>query len=279
MKPIQKAIARFVARHPRFGVPRLMLYIAILQMVALVLSRMETTGTFLDVLRLNPELIMHGEVWRLISWLAIPLGGDVIWAAIGAAFFYYMGRLYEQSSGTGKFTIFYLSGVALTIIFAFVARYAFGVTEFYGASYLNLSIIVAVGIIVPDAQIRLYFIPLTMKWLAIIDLAFSVYTAVSDSIGSGSPFYAVQLVVSLLNVVLIVGLPKPRVLATAKHAKFRAEQTINAAAARARHTHKCVVCGRTDTSNPELEFRYCSKCAGYLCYCEDHIGEHEHVGN
>jgi hypothetical protein len=41
--------------------------------------------------------------------------------------------------------------------------------------------------------------------------------------------------------------------------------------------HKCTVCGRTDTSNPELEFRYCSRCNGYHCYCEEHISNHTHI--
>ena len=42
------------------------------------------------------------------------------------------------------------------------------------------------------------------------------------------------------------------------------------------YRHKCAVCGRTDTENPDLEFRYCSRCAGYHCFCQDHIFSHEH---
>jgi hypothetical protein len=50
-----------------------------------------------------------------------------------------------------------------------------------------------------------------------------------------------------------------------------------APAQRVNYTHKCTVCGRTDVTNPELEFRYCSKCSGYHCYCQDHISNHEHI--
>jgi len=42
------------------------------------------------------------------------------------------------------------------------------------------------------------------------------------------------------------------------------------------YTHKCAVCGRTDVDHPELEFRYCSKCQGYHCFCSDHINNHIH---
>ena len=42
------------------------------------------------------------------------------------------------------------------------------------------------------------------------------------------------------------------------------------------YRHKCEVCGRTDADHPALEFRYCSKCQGYHCFCSDHIFNHVH---
>jgi hypothetical protein len=42
------------------------------------------------------------------------------------------------------------------------------------------------------------------------------------------------------------------------------------------YTHCCTICGKTDVTNPELEFRYCSRCTGYRCYCEEHISNHIH---
>ena len=42
------------------------------------------------------------------------------------------------------------------------------------------------------------------------------------------------------------------------------------------YRRKCAVCGRTDTDYPDLEFRYCSRCAGYHCFCQDHIFNHVH---
>ena len=43
--------------------------------------------------------------------------------------------------------------------------------------------------------------------------------------------------------------------------------------------HRCSVCGRTNLTNPELTFRYCSKCAGNHEYCQDHLFTHVHVNN
>ena len=42
------------------------------------------------------------------------------------------------------------------------------------------------------------------------------------------------------------------------------------------YNHKCEICGRTDTDFPDLQFRYCSKCSGYHCFCEEHIFNHTH---
>ena len=33
----------------------------------------------------------------------------------------------------------------------------------------------------------------------------------------------------------------------------------------------------TDADDGNMEFRYCSKCSGYHCYCMNHINSHEHV--
>ena len=41
--------------------------------------------------------------------------------------------------------------------------------------------------------------------------------------------------------------------------------------------HKCAVCGRTELDDPNLQFRFCSKCEGNYEYCQDHLYTHQHV--
>ena len=41
--------------------------------------------------------------------------------------------------------------------------------------------------------------------------------------------------------------------------------------------HRCAVCGRTELDDPNLEFRYCSRCKGNYEYCQDHLFTHKHV--
>ena len=40
--------------------------------------------------------------------------------------------------------------------------------------------------------------------------------------------------------------------------------------------HKCAICGRTENDDPNLSFRYCSKCTGNKEYCQDHLFTHTH---
>ena len=41
--------------------------------------------------------------------------------------------------------------------------------------------------------------------------------------------------------------------------------------------HKCAICGRTELDNPDLEFRFCSKCDGNYEYCNEHLFTHQHI--
>ncbi|MEI3340480.1 MAG: hypothetical protein V8R80_11525 [Eubacterium sp.] len=41
--------------------------------------------------------------------------------------------------------------------------------------------------------------------------------------------------------------------------------------------HKCAICGRTELDDPNLEFRFCSKCNGNYEYCQEHLFTHQHV--
>ena len=96
----------------------------------------------------------------------------------------------------------------------------------------------------------------------------------------GSWLGAILPVVALLNFLVFIW---PAIDAFARRQKYRHNpQTVNFKKAvrqqqqqRGYH-HKCAVCGRTDTDYPDLQFRYCSKCAGYRCFCQDHIFSHVH---
>ncbi|MBR5823519.1 MAG: hypothetical protein IKY67_05205, partial [Paludibacteraceae bacterium] len=70
---------------------------------------------------------------------------------------------------------------------------------------------------------------------------------------------------------------KPKTYAPQQPARKPIQFPSGGAAQQVAYNHKCTVCGRTDVSHPDLEFRYCSRCNGYHCYCQDHISNHTHI--
>ena len=139
----------------------------------------------------------------------------------------------------------------------------------------------------PDMQVLLFFlIPLKVKWLAWLDAAFFAVGIVQslvmrDIIGLLMPLIAILnfLVYFWPEITETIahrhGYAQARSAPQAIHFKKAAKDQERKAKERGYH-HKCCVCGRTDTDYPNLEFRYCSKCAGYHCFCQDHIFNHVH---
>ncbi|MDR3310365.1 MAG: rhomboid family intramembrane serine protease [Oscillospiraceae bacterium] len=295
MKPLQKAIDRFCYKHRRFGIHRLMLYLVAGTALVYIISRMDTTYTFISYLYLMPERVLRGEVWRLFTWLVIPTGGDnLILFAISLYFFYFVGSTLENTWGAGRFTAYYCFGAVLTVVYSFIAHYA--LRPYDGGSvvlalyttpyYLNLSLFFAFATLFPDMQVLLFFIiPVKMKWLALLDAALFLYGIYGILKPGFVPYYLFALVpvVAVLNYLLIIGPPKIRLRKRpASQARRRPgviidRETIDKARAEKRYTHRCAVCGKTDVTNPEEEFRYCSRCGGYRCYCSEHINDHEHT--
>ena len=147
--------------------------------------------------------------------------------------------------------------------------------------YLNMSVFLAFATLYPDTTFLIYFIiPVKAKWLAWLDLGFLALAVAGTLIGGNLPMALVPLV-AILNYVLFFWSDLMGMLGRARHRHSR--QTVNfKQATRQAHQqkgylHKCAVCGKTDTDDPDEAFRYCSKCNGYYCYCSEHINNHVHI--
>ena len=270
--PRQK-IERFCYRHPNFGIPNLMRYLTIANVVFWVMNMINRP--FLSYMLFNPALIQRGQVWRLVSFLFVPPSTGVL-ALLVFYFYYWIGTTLEKQWGTGQFTIYFFTGVVLTVLYGFVIYWITGKAVTLDSSYLYLSMFFSFAALFPDMQVLfMFFIPVKMKYLAIVDAAFFLYAMVT------TPFPANLVpLVAILNFLIFCGgelramLPrrpgKTTINFKKESARIRREQADKL------YTHKCAVCGRTDTDYPELEFRYCSRCAGYHCFCSDHINNHIH---
>ena len=286
MKKIYDAVDRFCARHPRFGIPNLMRYIVIgtaAVYILMVLTR-NSDANALSFLSFNLNGLLHGEIWRIVTFIFVPGDTRPFWLIVALYFYYWIGSSLEREWGTARFTLYYLSGALLTVLGVVIVSLITGnhYLTIYGTSYVNLSMFLAFAVLFPDVQVLLFFIiPVKMKWLAYIDGAVFVL-GIIQSLVRGSIIGVVLPIVAMLNFIVFIWPEIQRLSSNRRYRNSRqATQFRQAVHQQQRqenvgYHHKCAVCGRTDTDYPDLQFRYCSKCAGYHCFCQDHIFSHVH---
>lgn len=287
MKKLNNAVDRFAYTHPRFGIPNLMKFIVVGNLIVFMLLRLSNNNA-ISFLAFIPGKVLHGEIWRLVTFIFVPENSfSLFFLAISLYFYFWIGSMLEREWGTPKFTLYYLSGMVLTILTGFIVYLAGGDGSVWGTYYINMSMFFAFAALYPDMQVLLFFIiPIKVKWLAWLDAALFAVDILRSA-------FQLNLIGALLPVIAVLNFfvffwaeisdaVARRRGYTAHLNSHRTIQFKNAAKQQAKkakeqgYHHKCSVCGRTDTDYPNLQFRYCSRCAGYHCFCEDHIFNHEH---
>ena len=287
MKNLRRQFELYCYKNRNKGIPNLMLYIVLGTAVVYVMSRIAGNTFLYYLLCFDRTAILHGQIWRLITYPLTYSAGNLLLTAVVLFCYYSLGRAMENIWGTLRFNLYYLSGVVMMDVYCMIFG---GMAD---VSYLNMSLFLAYATLFPDATFLLFFIIPVKGWIfALIDLVLVLFGLVTY------PFpYNLFSVISLANYFLFFGkdvlnvIPmswranaarlfrkKPPVQKKAKVIHFDAgSYEASHATVKAPYTHKCTVCGRTDVTNPELEFRYCSKCRGYYCYCQEHINNHTHI--
>ena len=289
MSNLRRNMNRFFYNHRNQGVANLMLYIAVGNVLVYFITAVDPSLTVYRLLCFDRAAILHGQVWRLLSFLFVYMWEQgVFWGALSLFLYFQFGRMLEQYWGVLRFNLYYLTGVVIMDVAALI----FGGTA--TAYYLNLSIFLAVACLAPDLTVRLYFIlPIKIKWLAWIDLGLMIIETIrgvvtmimTHSLYLGWMFP----ILAIANFFLFFGKESAALLPD--KLRYRASRPKQAkkvypdwvkhggrtGGGQKPYRFKCTVCGRTDTDYPGLEFRYCSKCAGYRCYCIDHINNHAHI--
>ena len=197
-------------------------------------------------LALDPARIMAGEVWRLVTYIFVPQISHFLWVAVALWFLWFIGDGLERAWGPFRLTLFYLVGMIGTTIAAF----------FFGASFsnamLHASLFFAFAWFYPEEVIYIFFIlPMKIKWLAWIFAAFLIFGFV---VGTNS--YRMALLAAFSNYFIFFG---PELWHQARHRKEvsarRKRFEVQTTRSEAEPLHKCAVCGATELSDPNLEFR------------------------
>ena len=283
-----KFIDKLERKFGRFGIPNLTIYMIVCYVIGYAL--MIVNPGILNWLSLEPAYILRGQVWRLVTWVLYPPStSGVLWFAIAVLFFYYpIGTSLERTIGTFKYTLYILSGVIFTILGAFILYFLLGgnvlVGNVFSTYYISLSTFLAYAMCYPDMQVLLMFIiPVKMKWMAIFYVVIVVYEMI-QYIMAGAWYLVIPIVASLLNFIIFYFGTKDFSRYNPKEVHRRNEFRIAMepqgrmkSGSGSVTKHKCAICGRTELDDPNLEFRFCSRCNGNYEYCQDHLFTHTHV--
>lgn len=287
MKNLRQRFELYCYKNRSKGIPNLMLYIALGTAVVYLMSDMARNYLLYNLLYFDRTLILQGQIWRLFTYPLTYRVDNLMLMAVSLFCYYSLGRAMENIWGTLRFNLFYLTGVVMMDVYCML----FGGTA--SVTYLNLSLFLSYATLYPDAHFLLFFIiPVKARLFALFDLILVIVDLLSYAFPRN-----LFSVISLANYFLFFGKDVLNVIPLSWRAntarlfrKSSPEQKkskvipFNAgsyeaskAEPKAPYTHRCTICGRTDISHPDLEFRYCSRCRGYYCYCEEHINNHSHI--
>ena len=268
----------------KYAIPNLMIYLIAAYCIGFVIYTVNPN--FMLMLTLSPYHILHGQVWRLITWILMPTDTRVFSLLIMALLYYQLGSALERSWGTFRFNVYIFGGMLFTVIGAFIlygiyAAAGTGSLETislissltFTTNYINLTIFLAFAVMYPEMQILLFFIiPVKMKWMAVVYAVLIAINLILTSWGGR--------IMSILN--FLIFFLSTRNYRRVSPKEIHRKQVFKAQMREPRRgsmvtKHKCAVCGRTELDDPNLEFRFCSKCDGNYEYCQDHLFTHQHI--
>lgn len=266
----------------RYAIRGLMKYVIACYIIGYVL--LYTVPGVLNFLTLEPYMIFHhGQIWRLISWVLIPPSrSNIIFVIFMLILYYQLGTVLEQTWGAFRFNLYIFGGVIFTILGALVLYLVLGVNApvSIGASfstyYINMTIFLAFAVCYPNMQVMLYFlIPIKMKWMAVVYGVLIAYEfVISGWAGRVAIFASVLNFLIFFLVIRNLKVYSPKEVRRKKNFQRQMNQPRGGGAS---YIHKCAICGRTERDDPNLQFRFCSKCNGNYEYCQDHLFTHKHV--
>lgn len=253
---------------------------------------------FLNYLTLNPYEILHGQIWRVFTWILVPPSDLGIFTIITLYFYYSIGSSLERTWGTFLYNVYLFMGMLFTVIGSFVVFgiyqataadaimmaygsyenfYALVARAYFSTYYVNMSIFLAFAMTFPNAQVMLWFlIPIKMKWMGIV-----YGVIIGLQVVQGDLVSRVVIISSLLNFIVFFLMTRNGLGMRLSPKQVKRRYVYKAEVRKARPQsiakHKCAICGKTSEEYPELEFRFCSKCNGNYEYCQDHLFTHTHV--
>ena len=254
-------------KYGKYAIKDLMKYIVFINLGVYLLMMLVPNSGIYEKLVFTPQLVMQGEIWRIITFIFVPPNTSIIFIVFVLYFYYVIGSSLEYVWGSFKFNVYYFAGVIGTLIATTITN---GIAT---PIYLNLSLFLAFAYFYPDNEVYIFFIlPVKVKYLAYLDIFFLLI-----EFFKGGLTIKLLIVAAFLNCALFFGKDILKMMKRKKKAidnkkKYQKKQVRNRD-----YFHRCHICGVTEKDNPKMEFRYCSECDGSYEYCSYHLKHHFHI--
>lgn len=277
---MQKFVRDMEKKFGRYAIPDLINYFIIFYVASTVVN-LFLPGLYYGYLALDFSKVMQGQVWRLFTFILSPASMDGIWGilffVITVHIYYLFGHSLENIWGAFRFNLYFIGGIVLTVLAELILYLATGQSVYYGGmNYLYQSMFFAFCVLFPETPFMIYFVlPVKAKVLAVLD-AILLVVSLFQYMAMGAYAYCVAIVVSMLNFLLFFYAYKGLDRFSPRQVKRRRDFKRQTMQPRGVSKHQCAICGRNEMTNPDLSFRFCTKCNGNYEYCEEHLFTHQH---
>lgn len=258
-------IDKLEKKYGKYAIKNIIRNIMMIQVVLYIIYIFIPNAYNFEVLYLIPQKVLKGELWRLLSFIFIPpIGSNIFFGALTIYMHYMIGTVLEKTWGEFKFNLYYLIGLLAAITVSFIFG-GIGTTV-----WLNSTMFLAFATIYPDYEfLMMFIIPVKVKYLA-----FLTWILYAITIITGDWSLKLLIITALLNYALFF---YKEIFVSIRYRRRKIINNKKKEKEEGKALHKCTVCSVTELENPEIGFRYCSKCRGHYEYCMDHIKDHEHI--
>ena len=162
-------IDKIERKYGKYAIPNLMYYIIILYALGFVVE-VASPDLYDQYLALDAQAILHGQIWRIFTFIIQPPTGSFIFIFFSLYLYYMIGKMLEYQWGAFKFNLYFFSGLFLHVLVSIGIYLVTGLNFSYGTMYLNMSLFFAFAALFPDVQFLLFFIiPIKCKWAGICE--------------------------------------------------------------------------------------------------------------
>lgn len=242
-------------RFGKFAIPGLIRYVVALNALVFLLYLLQWN---VGIFQFDRDAIAAGQIWRAFTWIFIPTTTSLLWIIFYLMFTWWIGDCLEATWGTFRLNVYYFLGFSGCVASGLI----FGAAG--GNSMLTLTLLLAAATLAPNLEVLLFgIIPLKLKWIAAIGLIFPVMVVLGGGLAG-----AAIVILCLGNYLLFFGPSLLRQARTNHESGIRRAKFQQNSRPESEALHRCEACGRTELSNPDLDFRVSSD--GHE-YCSEHL--------